>query len=639
MSNEERAEKRAIVDAGTDGAAEAADKLFVCYRLDGKLDSAIIYARKGVEIGLRKQDSKIWLEAYHQLAVSHLDTPNLDSARFYFNLLLDKTVKAEEDHEVKIRAIAYMYFGAMYLEHSLGYEEAFSYFNRAKETSKKINLTFVYVRSTIAQTQILIPRKRYDEIDELLTEAYEYVEQNDPKNVLSLINLQKEKALCLAASTDTKKREEGMDLMLEVYELSEKHKKYKTRGFIFIDIALNYAANIPEKELLRMAEDNLSFAKDKMSGLAKGGLYQAYGHVLLHTRQYRKAIPYLVESKENLSGAQHMTNYLSVCEDLIRCYERTNQLDKIIPEFQDYKVFRDSLEATVYSDKLLELEEKYKTEKKENENIQLQAQNSLIQSRFRYSSIIGSLLLGLLVAGFYFFQKLRKTKLQLEDLNQDKNKLFAILAHDLRSPIASLSNLSQKVKFLTEEGRLNELDAFAQMTDAKLSALNDNLNNILLWAIKESNLVAVKREKVSLYDEVNKINQLYADDIKQKDIIIQNKLSSSDSVHTDLKVLQTVLRNLINNAIKFSFPGGVIEFAVEKEQASLDLRIIDNGIGLEDADHDQKGSSAALRKKAQGTGIGLKICKELAAKVNLDLRLVSNPEGGTIGIIRFMNAA
>ncbi len=637
IPHDEVAEKIAVVNANTDKSGEAAKSLFKYYHRSNKIDSATIYARKVFRLGKERNNTPLWIEGYLQLAMMHMYTEHKDSVSHFLNLVLSETVNSKDSSLGKTRATALMLSGA----NAPNQEEAFSYFNQAIETAKKHKYSHVYIRSSIALINNLFERKRYDKVNEILTEAYGFIEENKSEYSVTLRTLNKIKARYLALTATTKEeRKEALELMLNVYEKADSLSLEMEKMTIFIDIALYLRTEMPIQKMTEMAELNFHPFKDEISGSLKGGLYQAYGHVLVHSQDYKKAIPYLKVSKEYLFTTRNMENYLSVCEDLIFAYEQTNQLDKVIPEFQDYKNFRDSLEATVYSTQLLDLEKKYETEKKENENAQLMAQNNIINTRFRFSIIIGFLLFGLLATGFYFFQKLNKNKKQLETMNEEKNKLFAILAHDLRNPIASLSNLSGKVKFLTKNNRLHELDEMAMHTDAKLSALNDNLNNILFWAVKESNLVKVKPVQVSLHKEINKINELYTDAISQKNIIINNNVSEFTYVQTDLTVLQTIIRNLISNAIKFSHQGGTIEFSILEKTDWIELSITDNGIGLNTPTNElESPSNSSIRKKAKGSGIGLKICKELAAKSNLGLSLTSNPNGGTIGIIRFKNAA
>lgn len=225
---------------------------------------------------------------------------------------------------------------------------------------------------------------------------------------------------------------------------------------------------------------------------------------------------------------------------------------------------------------------------------------------------------------------------ELTESNNTKNKLFAILAHDLRNPISSLSNLSEKIKFLKTNNRLDELDEMAKHTDSKLNALNDNLNNILLWAAKESNLVGNEVVKVLIKNELNQINELYKDSIKQKNLVIINNIPDTSFVYIDIRVFQTIVRNLIKNAIKFSYQGGEIEYSLTEKNGLKELKVIDKGIGLESKESKSESlKNTLIRKKGKGTGIGLKLSEELAVKSNLKLSLIPNPDGGAIGLIQF----
>ncbi len=640
LSEQEMAVQKIDLAADNENAFEIAQNLYICYKKQRNQDSARVYAAKIIDIGRNRNDSKIWLKGYYHLANVLVSSSEVDSAIHNYNFVLAETESTLDEGELKIRSETLLRIGAIYKDHNLGNEQAFSYFKNAIEVSERVNHSQVYVRSTVAIIDDLFARKEYDEIPELLDDAYKFLGKNKVGS-FAYKTLDKAKANYLSYTADTSnERKEALDFMLNQYKKTDSINDQKHRAFLFIDIVNHFLSDIPKNELMEMAELNFKVAEDKMKGSAKGGLCEAYAKVLMKNEQYYKAIPLLNEAKKYLVKTPDLENYKGVCEDLMLAYEKTGQVEKVLPEFNDYKTFQDSFVAVVYSDQLLDLQEKYKTEKKEKENAQLMAQNEVIQARFLFSAIVGVLLLLLLAAGLFLFQKLKKNKRDLEKMNEEKNKLFAILAHDLRNPISSLSNLAGKVKFLTKHNRLNDLDDLAENTDSKLSALNDNLNNILLWAITESNLVEVKYSKVSLRSEINKINELYNDALGQKKILIKNNISNSTQVLADVTVIQTILRNLVSNAIKFSYEGGVIEFTSTRDSGVEELRVIDNGVGL------QASSSAmgdinnnSIRKKATGTGIGLKICKELAAKSNLDLSIIPNPKGGTIGIIRFKEVA
>ena len=157
-------------------------------------------------------------------------------------------------------------------------------------------------------------------------------------------------------------------------------------------------------------------------------------------------------------------------------------------------------------------------------------------------------------------QAIADRTLELRELNEKKSKLFAILAHDLRNPITSLTDIADKIKFLSKNNRLEEIDIVAEQTKDKLSALDDNLNNILMWALTENKTYTQSPEKLSLKLEIKKIVNLYSTPIIDKKIKTIYGLEVVDQVFLDVRVLQTILRNIISNALKFSPPDSQISF-------------------------------------------------------------------------------
>jgi len=117
-------------------ADEAAADLFAYYHNERKLDNAAIYARMTVGYGKQRDSIEMWLEGYTKLALIHMNTPELDSAKYYYDLILDETESSEDPGLIKNRARVLMFLGAMYEEHGLGSEQAFIYFNQAHSTAK-----------------------------------------------------------------------------------------------------------------------------------------------------------------------------------------------------------------------------------------------------------------------------------------------------------------------------------------------------------------------------------------------------------------------------------------------------------------------------------------------------------------------
>ena len=201
---------------------------------------------------------------------------------------------------------------------------------------------------------------------------------------------------------------------------------------------------------------------------------------------------------------------------------------------------------------------------------------------------------------------------ELTQANRTKNKIFTILAHDLKNPISSLTSLTEKINFLSRHNRLDELSMLAESTKKRINALDDNLNNLLLWALSENNLLQLYPDNYSIQLEIKKLLSLFSSQIEEKNLTVDSKLIDIDQAYIDVTVLQTILRNFLSNAIKFSYPGeNIIIKKKYEDKYRILISIRDFGIGISLGDHSDT-KARDIKNMGKGSGIGLHICKELA---------------------------
>ncbi len=220
---------------------------------------------------------------------------------------------------------------------------------------------------------------------------------------------------------------------------------------------------------------------------------------------------------------------------------------------------------------------------------------------------------------------------ELSELNDTKNKIFTILAHDLKNPILGMSDLAEKIKFLIRKNRLEEIEILAGQTKSRVNALNDNLNNVLAWAMSENNIQSGRKEMYSVHLEIKKILAIYSTEIEHKNLVTENNIDVIDQVYLNINVLQTILRNYIHNAVKFSYPGGIITFNRKSiSQKRIILEIKDNGIGMSASNSSVIDEAAnKIKQKGQGFGLGLRVSRGLAEKAGINIISESNLGVGT----------
>lgn len=229
-------------------------------------------------------------------------------------------------------------------------------------------------------------------------------------------------------------------------------------------------------------------------------------------------------------------------------------------------------------------------------------------------------------------EEIKRRSLELEQLNQVKDKFFSIISHDLRSPMTALAgtlDLLDSKKISAEE--------FATLTNALRIQFNHTktlINNLLDWTLLQMDKLNVHLEPVKL---ARLTDESFAAlrDLYPKNIQFENRMPDSLTGLGDRNILSLVLRNLILNAIKFTESGGKVWVDAREHNNELVISVSDNGTGIKPEVQEflfTKTSSYTSRGTAneKGTGLGLILCKEFVEKNGGKIWFESKPgEGST----------
>jgi len=217
---------------------------------------------------------------------------------------------------------------------------------------------------------------------------------------------------------------------------------------------------------------------------------------------------------------------------------------------------------------------------------------------------------------------LKESEQQLKELNTTKDKLFSIIAHDLRTPFTNIIGLTgllidNSIDFEESEKYIKILNSSAKNTLILL-------DNLLNWAKSQTGQLIFKPEKIiisNVIQEIIALNKLHAD---TKSISVSYTSSNDLEVFADANMLRTVLRNLISNAIKFTNTGGHVNIKSILKNNHVEISISDNGIGMNEEKHKFlfeiiSNTTTLGTANENGSGLGLVLCKEFV-----------NKNGGTI---------
>ncbi len=211
--------------------------------------------------------------------------------------------------------------------------------------------------------------------------------------------------------------------------------------------------------------------------------------------------------------------------------------------------------------------------------------------------------------------KLEESREKLSQLNLLKDKLFSIISHDLRNPMATMQSY---LKLLSEhQDKLSGEEKQRLMMEAQESADNVTqlLYNLLQWSKSQMNLLQFNPEKINVMQAIDKIIRLLQPHAHLKNIKIEHANKEEWYVMADKEMFDFIIRNLLSNAIKFSHRSSVIKIESIVNGENAMMKIIDTGIGLskerlQQIMHSNGAISRRGTAKEKGTGLGLMICKE-----------------------------
>ena len=421
----------------------------------------------------------------------------------------------------------------------------------------------------------------------------------------------------------------------------------------------------------------------------KSTFYQNLGLCYFHTKNYNKAEEYFLKGS-NLQLIEKDTiklirSYVNIAnlyyeqykdDQAIPYFEKAYSLSKKTKDFQlkqdaamnmaaveenrknlplalvyrkEYENWKDSLNDQNKVWAIAELEKKHAVNQKQKEIKVLEAENKVkIAERngFLYSSI---LLLALFGTGIYFYrQKIKRNKIilsqkqDLDELNATKDKLFSIVSHDLRSSVNALKTSTSKLITNLESKNYTELDTLLHRNSAIANSAYNLLDNLLNWALLQTKQMYFQQESQHLYSIVQQIEFNYKPLFLDKNIHFENTVAKDIFVFVDLDSLKIILRNLLDNAIKFSDSNDSISiYTRDSNDEFCNLIIEDTGLGMDDQTQQELLKDTTLLSKkgnneAIGSGLGIQLCKSMIAKNGGKLAIESQKDIGTKFIVSLL---
>ncbi len=374
-----------------------------------------------------------------------------------------------------------------------------------------------------------------------------------------------------------------------------------------------------------------------------------------NVKQYQSAIKYATIALETAKKINARRSLPETTELLSELYEKNGDDHKALFYYKLAKQYSDSVFNEESMTKFNDYEYKYKIQDKEQEILRLETSKKIEQEKNNLLKI-GFILLLVVIVGIsllaysingnrkkekYINELNNKQNETLAQLNSFKDKVFSIIAHDLRSPIASIQSMFS----LLDQGLISQEDfmTFRKDMTNQVTTLSQLLENLLSWSKKQmqGGLQTIKSEVV-IKDAINQNIALFNEISISKQIDVKSTAFENLKIMADVDQFDLIIRNLLSNAIKFTPKGGSIFLDAKEENGQIKISIKDSGVGMNQNTVDKIFANEIISLKGtngeKGSGLGLSLTKEFIENNKGTFNICSKPDKGTEITITFNKA-
>ncbi len=618
----------------------------------GAIDSAMLYLNEARKIMYHTKDSTHFLDVCNQLGRAFYQTNSYDSASYFFGEML---AYSRRKNDAVNAAAAQNNLGMVYSDQGklkeayLAYLEALKYFEATQDLANQ----------AVTMNNIGIINHDLKQFRESIDYYQKAIAINEKLG--NNFNLSMNYGNLGASYKELKEYDRAEAALKKSLEIS-------AAGQLLQDVAraqMNLANLYKHMSQFQRAEQYYlaSLETCRQQKLDFGVMLNSLniGELYLRLGENTKAKNYLLTALDLAQAMQQLKMIETIYEKLTEAEEKSGNFQLALAYHKLHLSIKDSLQQMYNKQFINDLQTKYETQKKDAENKFLKKENLdniriIRNQRITGFAILAGLILALLLAMVIFRSRKRmkviNSKLhelnnqiiqqnkQLEETNATKDKLFSLIAHDLRSPFNSMMGflkfLIDEFDSITEEERIKIFESlYAQTTNTY-----GLLENLLQWAMNQRGKMKFNPEQVDLNKVVEEESVFLKSRLEKKHIEFTHVLPANLSVWGDTTMIRTIIRNILNNAIKFTSGGGKIDLSAKVETDHLMLCIRDNGVGIS-----QQGVDAILNKSEftstsgtdneKGTGLGLIIVKDFIAMNHATLRIESKPGEGSTFYIYF----
>lgn len=584
----------------------------------------LVYSRQAFQL-IANASTKNKILAANEMGISHGMLGQIDSSEYYFNIALEASLESKDSAFI---SSAYNGLGNLArlsgsLDKSLGhFLNALNYADGVgkKEWNADImtNISGVYYdlnNYDAALQKVLEARAIYEQLDDASNISY-------TANLLAIVYR-----------------------ALGEYDLAYTYNQEALGMLLIIKDTMQIIYNLVSTTEILMEQNQLD--KAAKNALQTINLASEYGELDPHITslstlaiifyqqgKLRKAEKYINQALE-LANAYGFANQLPNAYMVKSFIESARGNPESAVEWMELRIaLNDSIRSKETSDKISELNVQYETAKKESEIERLSAQQEindleLKQARTRnfFLTLLALFFVSVGLFIFYLYRQRMKMNRQLKAVNATKDRLFSVIAHDIKNPLSAFKSIAQALEENYQSMPEDQLNQFIKQLDTSSSKLLELLQNLLEWSISETGSLRYHPESLDLKAVAADAIDLFQGAIDAKHLQTENNIAPDTIAFADHKMVFSIIRNLISNAVKFTPNNGTISIEANSNDSYISVAVKDNGPGMTPEQADKLFTKEASTHKS-GTGLGLVICKEFVEMHGGTIRIESKEGGG-----------
>ncbi|WP_372642958.1 tetratricopeptide repeat protein [Ancylomarina sp.] len=659
-------------------------------------DSAIFYAREALLLSKLNKNQELIFTSYLELYYNYLLVHDYELAKISLDYAKDISYKSKDSTKICDVHLKLAYYFAVVSK----YDSAIFHHNTSIELCDLLDDKRQKVNNLIGLGEIYYERGELELSLNKYLEAFKFTEvfKDDQIKLSLLINMGN-------IYSSENQIEQAKDYYNQAKKIAEKLKDEDVLSVLYNNLAILYQEELDFKKAQTYFEKSLNIdkKKDDKAGMALclnniGENYFKMGNnekAIIYFREslssnrklkLETAIIYNLESlaQIHLSNGNFKQAYGALAEGikiseevkakgkradllllLANYYNKIGNNKNAYSSMVVYNSLKDSLQNESRTEKMVQLRTKFEAEQKEKENEILRVKNQFTQEkleqeklRANYLFIFSFLAIVVIVLIFMLFRskvkinnrinvingKLEESNSKLEIINATKDKFFSIISHDLRSPFNPILGFSELIKTeLKTTKDLAVLEEYNSSVSESAQNLFTLLENLLQWANSQRGELEFSPVQFDLYELVQSNLNLFKLKTADKSIKLSSDIKPNTLAYGDLNMVNTIVRNLISNALKFTEPNGEVSLSAKHENDFILLSIRDTGIGITKENQEKLfkldcNFTTYGTGDESGSGLGLILCKEFVNKNGGEIWVESQIDKGSNFIFSLKSA-